>query len=245
MHRCISALRVLALVFLASTFLSACAIFEPADCRQADLTTYADTMAAKLKTFQQQAELVGATPRVSMGTPLQRLLDLQNETREIGTPGCLSAFHEEILTAMETQQRGFQQFAAQQDEMAAMGFVTIGRDDLEDAAAKLDAIRAGMVPTPIPTPEPVSPPEPGVVDDAMLLLNDPGGTGIFQICPSDQFEVIGHRTEGDVLWARVRVTRVGSEECAAILARAPREFEGWLRVSVQGVRLEGNNLGAG
>ena len=229
MRRFISALRMLALVFLASTSLSACAIFEPADCRKADLASYADTLAAKLKTFQQQAELVGATPRVSMGTPLQRLLDLQNETREIATPGCLSDFHEGILEAMETQQRGFQQFAAQQDEMAAMGLVTIGRDDLEDAVGELDAIRLGTAPTPVPTPEPVSPPEPGVVDDAMLLLNDPNGTGIFQICPSDQFEVIGRRTEGETVWARVRITRQGSESCNEILGRAPREFEGWLK----------------
>jgi hypothetical protein len=223
------ALRLFALLFVASAFMSACAVFESADCRQADLATYADTMSAKLKNFQQQAELVAASPRMSMAIPLQRLLDLQNETHEIFAPGCVRYFHEQILSAMETQQRGFQQFAAQGDEMTALGFVTIGRDDLEEATAELDAIRAGTAPTPVPTPEPVSPPEPGAVDDAMMLLNDPGGTGIFQVCPSDQFEVIGRRTEGETVWARVRITRQGTESCTEILGRAPREFEGWLK----------------
>lgn len=222
-------LRPLALLFVAVTFLSACAAFEPADCRQADLASYADAMAAKLKNFQQQAELVAASPRMSMATPMQRLLDLQNETREIAAPGCVRHFHEEILTAMETQQRGFQQFAAQGDQMVALGFVAIGKDDLEKAATELEAIRAGAAPTPVPTPEPVSPSEPGVVADATLLLNDPAGTGFFQICPSDQFEIIGRRTEGETVWARVRITRVGPKNCNAILGQAPRGFEGWLR----------------
>jgi hypothetical protein len=224
-------LSILALMFLASTFLSACAAFEPADCRQADLAAYADTMAAKIVAFQQQADLVAATPRLGIGTPLQRLLDLQNETRAITAPGCLRDFHRGILDAMETQQRGFQQFAAQQDELVAASLITIGKDNLTAATAELDGIRTGTVPTPAPTPEPVSPPEPGVVEKASLLQQTPGGTGIFQVCPSDQFEIIGRRNVGDVLWALVRITRVGSEECAEILARAPREFEGWLRDS--------------
>lgn len=224
-------LSMLALVFLASMVLSACAAFEPADCRKADMATYADAMSAKITMFQQQADLVSATPRVGLGTPLQRLLDLQNETREIVAPGCLRDFHEGILAAMQIQQRGFQQFAAQQGETVAVSYITIGKEDLVAAAADLDTIRAGVIPTPLPTPEPVSPPEPGVVGAATLLQTKPDGTGMFQVCPDDRFEIIGRQTVGEVVWARVRINRIGTAECLDLLPRAPKDFEGWLHDS--------------
>jgi hypothetical protein len=219
---------LLTLIVLATTLLTGCAVFEPADCRKADLTTYADAVTSKIKAFQQQGDLVAATPRVGLGMPLQRLLDLQNETRAIEAPGCLRHFHENVLEAMEIQQHGFQQFAAQQNELVAVSLITMGKENLATAVDDLEALRAGVVPTPVPTPEPVSPPEPGAVEEVTLLEMQPNGTGAFQVCPDDQFVIVARRSIGEASWVKVRITRIGKAACTELLPRAPKDFEGWL-----------------
>src|SRR5262245_55983944 len=63
-------------------------------CADAALKIYADAVDTEIAAFQQQAQLVSTTPRVSLGVPLQKLLDIQSETRKIKAPQCLTKFHE-------------------------------------------------------------------------------------------------------------------------------------------------------
>lgn len=48
-------------------------------CSDARLLAYADAVEQLLDCYETQTEVVGATPRVGLGTPLQRLLDYEDE----------------------------------------------------------------------------------------------------------------------------------------------------------------------
>jgi hypothetical protein len=73
---------------------------EPAECRRADMATYADAVATQISAFRRQSDLVAATPRIGMATPLQRLLDIQTATRAIAPPGCLAEYHTRLGRTM-------------------------------------------------------------------------------------------------------------------------------------------------
>lgn len=222
-------MRHLFLLLMALMTLVGCAALEPADCRKADLVTYADTVEKQIATFEQQAQLVAASPRMSIGVPLQRLLDIQTETRDVVAPGCLTAFHDQVTEAMATQQRGFQAFAAQQGTDAeAAAMIQLGKLQLTTVASELVSIQEGTLP---PAPEPVTPPEPGVVQESTLVRLAPGpdAKGAMAVCPSDRFEIIGRRTIEDASWVQIRVTAAGpNDSCIRVFGPPPIGVEGWL-----------------
>lgn len=137
-----------------------------AACSTAAMATYASAVAKLAATYQQQAELTAATPRASIGTPLQRLLDVQQETQALDVPPCLAAYHARIVAAMQLQQQGFQDFAANRGDTAASAKIAEGASALATAAAQLGLVEAGQVPpTPAPAPPPTAtpvPPTPGL-----------------------------------------------------------------------------------
>jgi len=126
-------------------------------CGKEALASYANEMNGEITAFEQQAQLVGTTPRVGLGVPLQRLLDIQTETRKIKTPACLKAYQERVVGMMQLHQTAYQNFAAQGSE-------TTTQDTLQAAVIELDAVKkgitelqAGTIPTqPAATPTPKS-----------------------------------------------------------------------------------------
>lgn len=228
-------LAALALVVLLVSALAGCAAFEPADCRKADLVTYADEMENQIAAYQQQVGLVEVAPRVGIATPLQRLLDLQNETRAVEAPGCLADYHGRVVEAMEFHQAVFQDFAAQRapDALTASGLVG-AKASLDELADQLETIRAGTVPAtptpipPTPTPEAISPPERGIVGKTELLLFTPAADsrGVFEVCEGDFFEVFARSGE----YVQVRITALGNGvRCSGVLPHVAVGLEGWLR----------------
>lgn len=130
---------------------------EAGACEAATLNSYADAVEPQIRAFEQQAQLVGTTPRASLGAPLQRLLDIQTETRKLNVPVCLKDFHTRILDMMQVHQIGYQNFAAQGDETMTQASLLVGAQNLADIKRDLKTIREGTVPpipTPIATPKP-------------------------------------------------------------------------------------------
>jgi hypothetical protein len=135
---------------VAALLLSGCG--EPADCKKADLATYADAMQTQIASFRQQADLAASTPRVGMGAPLQRLLDIQTETRKVTAPGCAVEHHNMVVRAMNLHQMALQGFAAQTyDDVITGTMLASAKQFLGEREAELAQIRAGTIP-PTPTP---------------------------------------------------------------------------------------------
>jgi hypothetical protein len=126
-------------------------------CEKDTLTTYADAVEKQIKAFEQQALLVSTTPRVSLGVPLQRLLDIQTETDKLTVPNCLKDLHARILRVMELHQVGYQNFAAQGSESVTTATLDTAAQGLASIKHDLKTVRDGTVPpepTPIETPRP-------------------------------------------------------------------------------------------
>lgn len=117
-------------------------------CSPAKLTAFADAVEAKIGDFEQQARLVGSTSRVGLGVPLQRLLDIQTETRKIDTPPCAKSFLSDVTSAMEAYQQGYQNFSAQGEEIMTTAFLTSGQTILAYTKKGLPTLRDGKVPEP-------------------------------------------------------------------------------------------------
>ena len=122
---------------------------EPADCRRADVDAYIVAAEAVAGRFARQAEVAAATPRASLGGPLQGLLAVEEEARALTPPACLEPYHVRIVEGMALQREGLQQFAAQQGDAAAQ--IEAGRLRLQGALFDLIPIREGG---PVPTPRP-------------------------------------------------------------------------------------------
>jgi hypothetical protein len=122
-------------------------------CGSAALTRYADATEKLVQQFDQQAVLVSSTPRVSMGVPMQRLLDIRTETDAIIPPECLVEFHEQVTSMMGMYQLGYQNFAAQGDEITTQAALQVADDVHKAVVAGFEHIRQGAVP---PTPTPVT-----------------------------------------------------------------------------------------
>lgn len=130
---------------------TAAAIPTPDPCGAAALGTFADAMEEQLKTFEAQTAVVGATPRVSLGTPLQRLLDIQTETRRMDAPVCMQNYQTQVVSMMGLYRLAYETFAAQGDEITVQAALQTGQQFLQQAKDGLALIRAGKIP---PTPEP-------------------------------------------------------------------------------------------
>lgn len=122
-----------------------------ADCSLQKMSAYADAASQEITAFRQQAQLVGSTPRVGLGVPLQRLLDIQTETRKLDVPPCLSAYNERLTRIMQIHQVAYQQFAAQGNETVITQLLQTGDDELKQAEQQLTNIKAGNIPAE-PTP---------------------------------------------------------------------------------------------
>jgi hypothetical protein len=200
---------------------------EPSDCTTEAVQAYAEQMGEAIADYQEQAELTGTVSRVSIAAPLQRLLDLKNDAEDVEAPECVAAHQARTVAAMDAQQAAFQDFAAQRGEDAEIGAaLLIAQVQLERAAEALEPMGDGVAPTPAPTAEAVSPPEPGVVSESTLLMIEPDSTGVYALCPSDRFQVVARSGE----WVQVRITKPGAAtDCTRVLAVPAEGVEGWLR----------------
>ena len=124
-------------------------------CGEEALSAYADEMNGQITAFAQQAQLVGATPRVGLGVPLQRLLAIQTETRKLKTPACLKDYQERVAGMMQLHQMGYQNFAAQGDETTTQATLQVAADELSAVQKGITDLRAGTLPAPpVATPTP-------------------------------------------------------------------------------------------
>lgn len=126
-------------------------------CGPQALETYASAIDSQLRAFRQQADLVGATPRVGLGLPLQRLLDIQSDTRKLVPPVCLGAYHERVVGMMELHQMAYQNFAGQGDEAMTSGLLLMANKEFTALQSDLKTIHTGTLP---PTVVPVRTPTP-------------------------------------------------------------------------------------
>jgi hypothetical protein len=122
-------------------------------CGATALGAYADAVEEQIKTFEMQSALVGNTPRVSMGVPMQELLNIQTETRRMDVPECLKPFHEQVVSMMGLYRLGYENFAGQGEESMTMASLQLGEESLVTIKNDLQSLRAGTVP-PTPTPAP-------------------------------------------------------------------------------------------
>jgi hypothetical protein len=125
-------------------------------CEQPTLNVYADAVEEQITTFEQQATLTGSTPRVSMGVPMQKLLDIQTETRRMDVPNCMQEYHERVVSMMGLYRIAYETFAGQGDESLSQASLMLGGESLGRVKAELATIRKGEVP-PTSTPAPATP----------------------------------------------------------------------------------------
>jgi hypothetical protein len=121
-------------------------------CSPAGLAAYADDLETLLERYEAQSAIVGSTPRVGIGAPLQRLLDYEDEARALDTPACLENIEDALLAMMNRYRTGYQTFAAQGDETATTIALGTGMQLRNDLAAALPALRDGELPEPISLP---------------------------------------------------------------------------------------------
>jgi hypothetical protein len=96
-------------------------------CGKVALNVYADAVEQQVNRFERQAGLTGSTPRASMGEPLQRLLDLQDETERMDVPPCAAEYHKQILSMMGIYRLAYENFAAQGDEITTQAAIYCAR----------------------------------------------------------------------------------------------------------------------
>jgi long-subunit fatty acid transport protein len=138
---------------IAATATAGTAAAEADRCSDAKLVAYADAVEQLLDRYEAQTEVVGATPRVGLGTPLQRLLDYEDEARSLEAPNCLADYHSAVLVMMQRFRQGYQTFAAQGSDTTIMASLAQGKQLLADLRGALPAIREGTLPGPIALPQ--------------------------------------------------------------------------------------------
>lgn len=138
---------------VAGTQTAATAAAEADSCSDEDLVTYADETERLLDRYQAQADVTASTPRASLGGPLQRLVDYEDEARALEAPDCLADYHEAILVMMQRFRQGYQTFAAQGSQQTIDQALTDGRQLMADLRGALPSIREGTLPGEIAIPE--------------------------------------------------------------------------------------------
>jgi hypothetical protein len=121
-------------------------------CSPAGLTAYADDLETLLDRYEAQSEIVGSTPRVGLGAPLQRILDYEDEARALDTPACLENVEDALLSMMNRYRTGYQTFAAQGDDVKIVAELANGRMLRTEILAALLTLRDGAIPEPIALP---------------------------------------------------------------------------------------------
>lgn len=129
------------------------------ECGQKAFTAYAETIDMQIQSFEMQASLTGSTPRVSMGTPLQELLNIQTETMKVDAPSCLKGYQERVVSMMGLYRVGYETFAGQGEETMVQAALQLGDESLRKLKKDLAEIKAGKTPiepTPLPGSTPTS-----------------------------------------------------------------------------------------
>lgn len=130
----------------------ATATAEADSCSDSKLVTYADDLEQLLDRYENQTEIVGATPRVGLGAPLQRLVDYEDEARELAAPDCLADYHAAVTAMMERYREGYQNFAAQGPDATTTNALAEGQQLMADIRGALPDIREGVLPGEIRIP---------------------------------------------------------------------------------------------
>lgn len=144
-------------VAISETQVAASATAEADACGVDKLSAYADAIEKQIERFIRQTSVAGSSPRMSMGGPLQELLNLQNDTEDMAHPECLTNYHERVVGMMGMYRLGYQNFAAQGDEALTTAALKLADEDVEQLQTEIIMIRRGEVPPPVkpdstPTP---------------------------------------------------------------------------------------------
>lgn len=131
---------------LAATTAAVVPTATPDPCSSVTLTAYADTLERTIDDYARQARLTSTTPRVGIGTPLQRLLDLATEAQDMDVPPCVKAFHESVIGGMKRYQQGYENFAMQGTEEHTNAMIKFGDEAFALAHTGIVTLRAGTVP---------------------------------------------------------------------------------------------------
>jgi hypothetical protein len=131
---------------------AATAEVEADPCSDADLIAYADAVERLLERYEAQTEVVGSTPRASLGGPLQRLVDYEDEARELEAPECLADYNAAVLVMMQRYRQAYSTFAAQGNQATIDQALTDGRQLMADLLGALPSIRDGVLPGEIALP---------------------------------------------------------------------------------------------
>lgn len=125
---------------------------EADTCSDARLATYTDELERLLDRYENQTEVVASTPRVGLGTPLQRLIDYEDEARDIDVPECLTDYHAAVIAMMEAFRDAYQTFAAQGSQAVIEKRLADGRQLLADIRGAIPDLREGVLPGEISIP---------------------------------------------------------------------------------------------
>lgn len=123
---------------------------EADTCSDAKLQAYVVEVDQLVSRYEAQAEVVAATPRVGLGTPLQALLEYEDQARELEAPECLAEYNTAIFAMMQRYRAGYQAFAAQDASSAALlAEAEIIKTGVKDG---IRAINEGQIPRAIVLP---------------------------------------------------------------------------------------------
>lgn len=131
---------------IGETQVAATATAEADACSVEKLGTYADTIEKQISRFIRQTSVAGSSPRMSMGGPLQELLNLQNDTEDMKHPACLDNYHRRVVSMMGMYRLGYENFAAQGDETMTTAALKLAEEDVHKLQAEIAMIRRGEVP---------------------------------------------------------------------------------------------------
>lgn len=131
---------------LAVTSVAATATAEADVCGNAKVTAYGDEIERLIERFQRQTSVAASTPRMSIGVPLQELLNLQSETEDMVHPECLDNYHRRVVSMMGLYRVAYQTFAAQGDETLVQAALIMGDQELAKLLDELTLLKAGEVP---------------------------------------------------------------------------------------------------
>lgn len=135
-----------------ATHVAGTAVAVADTCSDADLIIYADELERLLDRYAAQADVTASTPRASLGGPLQRLLDYEDEARNLVPPDCLADYHAAVGVMMERYRQGYQTFAAQGSQQTIDQALTDGRQLMADLRGAIPSIRDGVLPGEIGPP---------------------------------------------------------------------------------------------
>lgn len=131
---------------ISETQVAASATAEADICGVDKLSAYADAIEKQIDRFVRQTSVAGSSPRMSLGGPLQELLNLQNATEDMEHPACLENYHRRVVSMMGMYRLGYENFAAQGDETMTTAALMLAEEDGQKLRTEIAVIRNGEVP---------------------------------------------------------------------------------------------------